>query len=92
MPWLQLGARRSSEAFTTPYGYGAFLQLDRNPDAPLQTASGLAVGRKALIELWKRQREPGVSHVALNLNMSLRPASEILDELGEYVLPHFGVD
>ncbi len=72
-----------------PYGYGAFFDLDRDPDAPMRLGRGLAIGRKALIDLWKRQQEAGVSHVALNLKASRRPTNELLDELGEYVLPHF---
>ncbi|AUW60308.1 LLM class flavin-dependent oxidoreductase [Sphingobium sp. SCG-1] len=72
-----------------PYGYGTFFDLDRNLDAPLRQTRGLSIGRKALIELWKRQRDLGVSHVALNLKMARRPASEMMDELGEHVLPLF---
>jgi hypothetical protein len=37
----------------------------------------------------KRQRDEGVSHVAFNMKMSRRPASEVLDELADHVLPHF---
>jgi luciferase-type oxidoreductase len=72
-----------------PYGYGTFFDLDRDPDAPLRAARGLSIGRRALIELWKRQRDLGVSHVALNLKMARRPAAEMMDELGEHVLPLF---
>jgi luciferase-type oxidoreductase len=72
-----------------PYGYGAFFDLDRDPGAPLRSGRGLVIGRKALIDLWKRQQDEGVSHVALNLKMSRRPTVELLDELGEHVLPHF---
>jgi luciferase-type oxidoreductase len=75
-----------------PYGYGTFFDLDRDPDAPLRPVRGLSIGRRALIELWKRQRDLGVNHVALNLKMSRRPAAELIDELGDYVLPHFNVD
>lgn len=74
-----------------PYGYGTFFELDRDPDAPMHGGRGLVVGRKALIELWKRQRDEGVSHVALNMKIARRPAREILDELGEHVLPIFDV-
>ena len=75
-----------------PYGYGTFFDLDRDPDAPLRAVHGLSIGRKALIELWKRQRDLGVNHVALNLKMTRRPATEMLDELGEHVLPLFNAD
>lgn len=72
-----------------PYGYGTFFDLDRDPDAPLRQTRGLSIGRKALIDLWMRQRDLGVSHVALNLKMARRPAPEMMDELGEHVLPLF---
>jgi luciferase-type oxidoreductase len=72
-----------------PYGYAMFFDLDRDPDAPLRVGHGVSVGRKALVELWKRQRDEGVSHVALNLKALRRPAAEVLDELAEHVLPLF---
>jgi luciferase-type oxidoreductase len=75
-----------------PYGYGCFFDLDRDPHAPLRASHGVTGGRHALIELWKRQRDEGVSHVALNMKISRRPASEILGELAEHVLPIFDCD
>jgi luciferase-type oxidoreductase len=72
-----------------PYGYGVFFELDSDPNAPLRTGRGLHGGRNALIDLWKRQREQGLSHVALNMRVSHRAAKETLDELAEYVLPVF---
>lgn len=75
-----------------PYGYGAFFDLDRDPDAPLRPVRGLSVGRKALIDIWKRQRDLGVNHVGLNLKLARRPAAEMIDELGEHVLPHFNAN
>lgn len=75
-----------------PYGYGTFFDLDRDPDMPLRPVRGLSIGRKALIELWQKQRDLGVNHIALNLKMARRPAAEIIDELGEHVLPLFNAD
>jgi luciferase-type oxidoreductase len=75
-----------------PYGYGTFFNLDEDPNAPIRTSGGLRAGRKALVDLWKRQRDQGVSHVALNLKMSSRPAEDVLAELAEHVLPHFPVE
>lgn len=74
-----------------PYGYGTFFDLDRNPNLPLQPGRVMRAGRNTLIELWKRQEGQGVSHVALNFKPQTRPASEVIDELGEYVLPHFPI-
>jgi len=76
-----------------PYGYGAMFDLLADPDAPLTYASGgIRSGRNALIELWKRQRDEGVAHVALNPKPSRRPFADVADELATYVLPHFPTD
>jgi luciferase-type oxidoreductase len=72
-----------------PYGYGTLFDLDRDPNHPVQPGRVLRAGRNALIDMWKRQQESGVSHVALHFKPQRRHASEVLDELGEYVLPHF---
>lgn len=72
-----------------PYGYGTLFDLDRDPDCPVQPGRVLRAGRNSLIELWKRQQEQGVNHVALHFKPQRRHASEVIEELGEYVLPHF---
>ncbi|MBD8617653.1 LLM class oxidoreductase [Sphingomonas sp. CFBP 13728] len=76
-----------------PYGYGAMFDLLAAPDAPLTyAAGGIRSGRNALIELWKRQRDEGVAHVALNPKPSRRPFADVADELATHVLPHFPTD
>jgi luciferase-type oxidoreductase len=72
-----------------PYGYGTMFDLDRNPDAPLQPGRVLRAGRNVLRDLWLRQQDQGVSHVALHFKPTRRPATEVIDELGEYLLPRF---
>lgn len=72
-----------------PYGYGTLFELERDPDFPILPGRVLRAGRNALIELWKRQQDQGVGHVALHFKPQRRHASEVIDELGEYVLPHF---
>ncbi|QJQ94849.1 MULTISPECIES: LLM class oxidoreductase [Halomonadaceae] len=72
-----------------PYGYGTLFDLDRDPNAPLQPGRVLRAGRNALRELWLRQQEQGVSHVALHFKPQRRPAAEVIDELGEHLLPLF---
>jgi len=71
------------------YGYGTLFDLDRDPDHPLQAGRVLRAGRNSLIEHWKRQQDQGVGHVALHFKPQRRPAAEVVDELGEYLLPHF---
>lgn len=72
-----------------PYGYGTLFDLDRDPDAPFQPGRVLRAGRNALRELWLSQQEQGVSHVALHFKPMRRPAAEVIDELGEHLLPLF---
>lgn len=72
-----------------PYGYGTLFDLDRDPHALLQPGRVLRAGRHALRELWLRQQEQGVSHVALHFKPQRRPAAEVIDELGEHLLPLF---
>ena len=84
--WRQASA---TPAFK-PYGYGAMFDLLADPTAPLQFArGGIRSGRNALIEMWKRQRDEGVNHVALNPKPLQRPFAEVADELATHVLPHF---
>jgi luciferase-type oxidoreductase len=72
-----------------PYGYGTLFELDRDPDLPVQPGRVLRAGRNALRELWLRQQDQGVSHVALHFKPLRRPAAEVIDELGEHLLPLF---
>lgn len=72
-----------------PYGYGTLFDLHRDPNMPIQPGRVLRGGRNALRELWLRQQEQGVSHVGLHFKPQQRPASEVIDELGEHLLPLF---
>jgi luciferase-type oxidoreductase len=72
-----------------PYAYGTLFELDRDPHAPIQPGRILRGGRNALRELWLRQQDQGVSHVALHFKPQRRHASEVIDELGEHLLPLF---
>jgi luciferase-type oxidoreductase len=72
-----------------PYGYGTLFDLDRDPDMPIQPGRVLRGGRNALRELWLTQQDQGVSHVGLHFKPQRRPASEVIDELGEHLLPLF---
>jgi luciferase-type oxidoreductase len=72
-----------------PYGYATWFDLAEDPDAPAQHGRVLRAGRNALIEFWREQESAGISHVVLNMKPTRRPAADILDELAEYVLPHF---
>lgn len=73
-----------------PFAQGLFFDLLPDPDAPARPIhSGLAAGRKALISWLGQLQDAGVNHVAFNMKASQRPAREVLQELAEFVLPHF---
>lgn len=70
------------------YGYATFFDLDDDPNAPYQRFYNVVrIGRNALIERLLAHQKLGVSHIALNLKPSRRPAKEVIAEMGEYVLP-----
>ncbi|WP_334183027.1 LLM class oxidoreductase [Novosphingobium sp.] len=59
------------------------------PRTPLQGGHVLRTGRNGLIDLLGEWREAGVNHAALGIQYSDRPATEIIQELAEEVLPLF---
>ncbi|MDP9602017.1 UNVERIFIED_ORG: luciferase-type oxidoreductase [Variovorax paradoxus] len=87
--WRQAVRDACGEVFK-PFAQGLFFDLLADPDAPVQPIhSGMAAGRHALIGYLEQLRDVGVNHVAFNLKASRRPAREVLQELGEFVLPLF---
>lgn len=80
---------------THPYGFKPFAQslyidLSADPDAdPVPMHLGYRLGRNRLIPFLRELEQTGVNHVAFNLKYGQRPAGEVLEELGQEVLPHF---
>ncbi|MDH0638296.1 LLM class oxidoreductase [Pseudomonas sp. GD03860] len=75
-----------------PHVTNEWIDLDENPDCPRTPLRGgyvLRTGRKGLIELLGEWRDAGVNHGALGIHLAQRPAQEIIQELGEEVLPLF---
>lgn len=87
--WWQAVQATCGDVFK-PFAQGLFFDLLDHPNAPARAIhSGMAAGRKALIAHLEILREAGVNHVAFNMKASRRPAGEVLQELGEFVLPSF---
>jgi luciferase-type oxidoreductase len=59
------------------------------PRTPLNGGYTLKTGRKGLIDLLSDWQNAGVNHAALGMQFSRRPASEIIQEIAEEVLPLF---
>lgn len=73
-----------------PLAAGGFLDLSADPDQPFRRIlGGFRAGRNGLRDYLERARAAGFSHVALNPKISRQPYDEIMDELSQYVLPHF---
>ncbi|KUE88019.1 MULTISPECIES: LLM class oxidoreductase [Cupriavidus] len=82
-------AAAGEQAFK-PLGLGGYLDLAEDPDVPFQRfPGGFRAGRNGLRDYLELAQAAGISHVALNPKVSRQPYGEILDELAEYVLPHF---
>lgn len=75
-----------------PHVTNEWIDLDEDanfPRTPLRGGYVLRTGRKGLIELLGEWRDAGVNHAALGIQLAQRPAQEIIQELGEEVLPLF---
>lgn len=75
-----------------PHMTNEWLDLVDDPDFPRTPVQGgfvLRTGRNGLIDLLREWRDAGVNHAALGIQFSARPAGEIIQELAEYMLPHF---
>lgn len=73
-----------------PLGLGGYLDLSDNPDQPFQRIQGgFRAGRNGLVTYLEQAQAAGASHIALNPKVSRQPYADILQELSEFVLPHF---
>ncbi|MCC7599972.1 LLM class oxidoreductase [Janthinobacterium sp. FW305-129] len=72
--------------------YVSFIHLDLydDPTLPLQRFRfGGRAGRDGLIAELHAMRAAGVTHIGLQLRQNRRPLAETMQEIAEYVLPHF---
>lgn len=82
--------RETAPGCFKPFAQSYYIDLaaDRlQPPRPIHL--GHRIGRRQLVVQLEHLRDIGVNHVVLNLKYGTRPAREVLDELAEFVLPHF---
>lgn len=73
-----------------PVAQSLYIDLSDNPrQPPRQIHLGFELGRHALLELLHAYQDMGVNHVAFVLKFARRPIREVIQELGQEVLPHF---
>lgn len=77
-----------------PFAQPLVIDLAENPKAaphPVPVKVGFRSGRQFLLDYLLALEDIGVNHVMLNVKHSSRPAEEVIDEIGEYILPHFQI-
>lgn len=73
-----------------PFGQSLYVDLTEDPNhEPVPIHLGFRIGRNRLIEYLERLKTEGVNHVIINLKYGQRPVEEVIEELGEEVVPHF---
>ncbi|MBS4207199.1 LLM class oxidoreductase [Bacillus sp. FJAT-50079] len=73
-----------------PFAQSLYIDLSDNPNEdPTPIHLGFRAGHKYLISFLNTLKGIGVNHVAFNLKYGHRPVEEVIQELGEEVLPYF---
>ncbi|MFJ7735368.1 LLM class oxidoreductase [Lysinibacillus sp. NPDC097287] len=84
--WRKVGGRFK------PFSQPLVINLSENPLAspsPIPIKVGFTSGHKFLIDYLYALQDMGINHVILGLKKGNRPTAEVIQELGEYVVPHF---
>lgn len=81
---------READGEFKPFAQAFAIDLSENPnEAPKPIKGGFRAGYKFVIDYLYAYQDAGVNHVMFGLKNSKRPAAEVIQELGEYVVPHF---
>jgi len=73
-----------------PFVQSLYIDLTKDPDTtPDRIHLGYRLGRNKLLKHLTDLKEIGVNHVFFNLKYGKRPADEVLEELGKFIVPHF---
>ena len=72
-----------------PFGYANFVELDENPDAPMQMFNNIYLrgGSRNMARFWQQQGKQGLAHVIVNLKPTRRSPQETLRDLAHHALP-----
>ncbi|MDY6941207.1 MAG: LLM class oxidoreductase [Cyanobacteriota bacterium] len=87
--WRALTQKYAPGTFK-PFGQATYIDLASDPNTkPTPIHQGFRLGRNGLLEYLETWQDIGINHIVLNLKYGQRPASEVIEELAEYILPHF---
>ena len=80
----------SMGGFDKPFTQSLYIDLVEDAQAmPMPIHLGYRLGRKALFDLLIYLQTAGLNHVVFNLKYGSRPAADVLEEIGEFILPYF---
>lgn len=89
--WRRAVAANAAQAFK-PFAQSLYVDLAEHAAAPATPIHlGFRSGRRHLVEFLASLRDAGVNHVALNLKYGRRPARDVLEEIGQEVLPRLAL-
>lgn len=81
--------RKATSVFK-PFIQPVSIDLSENPrEAPKPIQGGFRAGHKFLIDYLYAYQDIGVNHIFFGLKAGKRPAAEVVQEMGEYVVPYF---
>jgi luciferase-type oxidoreductase len=87
--WRRLTDGTGERGFK-PFAQATVLDLDADPlRAPRLIHQGFTVGREPLVEMMRAWEQIGIDQLMINFKHNRRPVAEVIEELGQYVLPHF---
>lgn len=87
--WRRLTAPKGAPGWK-PFNQATAIDLLADPKAGAsQIHLGLRLGREALLEWLKYWEYLGIDQLMLTFKTSQRPVTEVIEELAEYILPHF---
>lgn len=73
-----------------PFTQTLYIDLSENPDEPpTEIPLGYRLGRNYLLELLYKFQSIGVNHLVFVPYFAKRPVEELVQEIGEEILPHF---
>jgi len=85
--WREMVTEFSGDQFK-PFGQSFYIDLASNPNEPSTAIHlGFRAGRNIFLKFLYALRSAGVHHIILNLKYGSRSASDVLEEIGQRVLP-----
>jgi luciferase-type oxidoreductase len=73
-----------------PFAQSLYIDLAEDPkEGPTPIHLGFRAGSRFITDYFGSLEDIGVNHVGINLKYGTRPAHEVVQELGENVVPHF---